>query len=78
MRLLISNKPDIFLTNLYSQEFHSVFDHLIKTYVQNLSIIGSLADNLWRLQAWPVSQFFCWIWMLCKSYKLINIFSMKN
>ena len=52
----ISNQPDIFLTGRHSQDFHRMFRHHIKTYVQSLSIIGSLVDNLLRPQARPVSQ----------------------
>ena len=52
-----SNRPDLFLIDRHSHDFHSLFGHHIKTYVQNLSIIGSLVDNLWRLQACPVKWF---------------------
>ena len=45
----ISNQPDLFLTDQYSQDLHSVFCHHFKTYVQNLNIIGSLVGNLLRL-----------------------------
>ena len=65
----ISNRPDLFLPDWHSQDFHSVFGHHIKTYVQNLSIIGSLVD-LSRLQTWPVSQIICFrrIWLLHNFY----------
>ena len=52
----ISIQPDLFLTDRHSQDFQSVFGNHNKTYVQNLGVIGSLVDNLSRLQAWPVSQ----------------------
>ena len=38
-------------------------DEAHKIYVQYLSIIGTLVDNLLRLQAWPVSQIIFW-WKL--------------
>ena len=47
----ISNQPDLFLTDRHSHN---------KIYVQYLSIIGTLVDNLLRLQAWPVSQIIFW------------------
>ena len=37
---------------------YSLFGHHIKAYLQNYSIIGSLVDNLMRLQAWPESSVF--------------------
>ena len=63
----------------FNKFFHSLFGHHIKTYVQSLSIVGSLVDNLSLLQAWAVSQliFFCRIRLLRKFYYLMNIFSMK-
>ena len=30
-----SYQPDLFLTNRYSQDFHSLFDHHIKTLLQS-------------------------------------------
>ena len=36
----ISYKPDISLTDLQSQDFHSVFGQHFMTYVQHLSFIG--------------------------------------
>ena len=52
----ISIRPDLFLTDRQSQAFHSMLGHHNNTYVQNVSIIGSLVDNLWYFQALPVSQ----------------------
>ena len=61
------------------QDFHSLFCQHIKAYVQSLSIIGSLVDNLSRLAAWPVSQIIVFrrIRLLRKFYYLMNIFSKK-
>ena len=42
----ISNQPDLFLTDQYSQDFHSLFGHHIKTLLQRLSIMCWLDDNL--------------------------------
>ena len=42
----ISYQPDLFLTDRYSQVFHSLFGHRIKTLLQCLSIVGWLVDNL--------------------------------
>ena len=60
--------------------FSLLVGHHIKTYVQNLNIIGSFVNNLSRLQAWPVSQmiFFHQIRLLRKFHYFKNIFSMKN
>ena len=41
-----SYQPDLFLTNLYSQDFHSLFGHHIKTLLQSQSIMCWLVDNL--------------------------------
>ena len=43
------------LIEVEAEDFHSLFGHHIKTYVQSLSIIGLLVDKLSRLQAWAVS-----------------------
>ena len=51
----IVNQLDLFLTDTHNQHFYSVFSHHNKTYVHNLSSIGSLVDNLSHLQAWALS-----------------------
>ena len=40
----ISYQPDLFLTDRYSQDFHSLFGHHIKTFLQSLSIMCWLVD----------------------------------
>ena len=41
----ISYQPDLFLSDLYSQDFHCLFGHHIKTLLQSLSIMCWLVDN---------------------------------
>ena len=79
----ISNQPDLFLTDRHSQDYHSVFGHHNKTYVQNLSIIGSFVDNLniFKHDQRVKSFYFIEIGvrrLLRKFYYLIDISSMKN
>ena len=42
----ISYQSDLFLIDRYSQDFHSLFGHHIKTLLQSLSIMCWLFDNL--------------------------------
>ena len=75
----INNQTGLFITDRHSQDFQSLSCQHIKAYVQSLSIMGSLVDNLSRLKAWPVSQkiVFHRIRLLRKSFYLMNIFSKK-
>ena len=52
----ISYQHDLFLTDRFSQDFHSLFGHHIKTLWQSLSIMCWLVYNFSWLQAWSVSQ----------------------
>ena len=77
---LLSNQPDLFLTNQHNQDFNSGFGQHIKLHVQSLNIIGLIVSNLSRLQACQVSQLICFrrIRLLRKFYCLIYIISVKH